>query len=282
MFVLLVIALAIYSATAAKIFDEDRVRPAISLKMIEEINQMKTTWHAAVPAKFANATVAHVKGMLGTILPHEEGYIAPTLEKTQFSIEDSAIPESFDVRDAWPACATIVGHARDQSDCGSCWAFSSTETFNDRYCIVHGDTKSIFAPEDTNDCCSGAACSFSMGCNGGQPSGAWNWFVKTGVSTGGEYSDIGKGTTCKPYSMPSCAHHVTPPPGMVGCDTLPSYKTPKCTSTCSETTYATPYASDKRKAKTSYETDIVESFLPELRAQCAQGGVRGLTVTKKG
>ncbi len=225
---------------------------------------MKTTWHAAVPTKFANATVAHVKQMLGTILPHEEGYMAPEVEKTEWKIKDSEIPDSFDVRTAWPSCATIVGTARDQSDCGSCWAFSSTETFNDRYCITKGDTTKIFSPEDTNDCCSGLTCSFSMGCNGGQPSGAWNWFVKNGVVTGGANADVGSGTTCKPYAFPTCAHHVAPPPGMVACDTLPEYKTPTCTSTCSETGYSVAYKNDKAFAKSSYSIKGVTNIQKEL------------------
>ena len=37
-----------------------------------------------------------------------------------------------------PQCADIIGHVRDQSSCGSCWAFGSTEAFNDRHCISTG------------------------------------------------------------------------------------------------------------------------------------------------
>lgn len=36
-----------------------------------------------------------------------------------------------------------------------------------------------------------------MGCNGGQPGSAWEWFTRTGVVSGGDYGDIGTGTTCK-------------------------------------------------------------------------------------
>ena len=104
----------------------------------------------------------------------------------------------------------------------------------------------------------------SNGCNGGQPSGAWNWFTKVGVSTGADYGDIGTGTTCKPYSMQSCAHHVDPPAGMVSCDDVEAYKTPKCTSTCSESTYGTPYAADKHKAASSYSIKGVENMQKEL------------------
>jgi hypothetical protein len=38
MFAILVIALAVYSATAAKVLDEDRLRPAITMDMVNEIN----------------------------------------------------------------------------------------------------------------------------------------------------------------------------------------------------------------------------------------------------
>lgn len=225
---------------------------------------MKTTWTAAVNPRFANATVAHVKKMLGTIMPGEPGYYEPEEEKRSFKFSASDIPKSFDARTAFSQCANIIGHVRDQSDCGSCWAFGSTEAFNDRYCIATGDNKTFFSAEDTNACCSGINCAFSMGCNGGQPSGAWKWFTKTGVSTGGDWEDNGKGTTCKPYSMQTCAHHVDPPAGMVACDTLPAYKTPKCTSSCYESAYKTAYAADKFKASSSYSVKGVENMQREL------------------
>lgn len=45
------------------------------------------------------------------------------------------LPESFDARENWKECAEVIGHVRDQSNCGSCWAFGATEAFNDRVCI---------------------------------------------------------------------------------------------------------------------------------------------------
>jgi len=82
---------------------------------------------------------------------------------------EGTIPESFDVRTNWPECAAITGHVRDQSSCGSCWAFGTTTAFNDRYCIKHGDAATLFSPEHTNSCCSGSNCGGSAGCQGGQP-----------------------------------------------------------------------------------------------------------------
>lgn len=225
---------------------------------------MKTTWKAAMPVKFTNATVAHVKALLGTTLSSEQGYIAPKDYKTTFKTADTDIPDSFDVRTAFPTCTSITGHVRDQSSCGSCWAQAATESFNDRYCIQTGDAKTLFGTEDTTACCDGFSCSFSKGCNGGQPSGAWNWFTKEGVSSGGDYEDIGSGSTCKPYSLQSCAHHTDPPPGVVSCDSLPEYSTPKCTSSCSESTYGTAYKSDKHFASSSYGIKGVTNIQKEL------------------
>lgn len=243
----------------------DHSTPAINTNMIEEINSLKTTWHATVPLRFANASVAEVKMQLGTIMPGEEGYMPPenTLEH---KLGAMAIPESFDVRTNWPQCSAITGRVRDQSNCGSCWTFGSTEAFNDRYCIAYNDAKTLFSAEDTNACCTGRECSFSMGCNGGQPSGAWNWFTKTGVSSGADWAEYEAkdGSSCKPYSMQSCAHHVTPPPGMVACDSVSSYSTPKCTSTCSDSNYAQAYSSDKHFAKSSYAVKGVEAMQTEL------------------
>mmetsp|Transcript_12437 Transcript_12437/g.31219 ORF Transcript_12437/g.31219 Transcript_12437/m.31219 type:complete len:351 (-) Transcript_12437:95-1147(-) len=252
MFKSAVVATVLLQASATKIESVDHNTLAINPQMVEAINNMKTTWKATVSTRFANATVADVKRMLGTVMPGEEGYYAPEEEKTVFATPNSAVPESFDVRTAWPECAAITGRVRDQSNCGSCWAFGSTEAFNDRSCIKTGDAVTVLSAEDTLACCSGLHCQFSMGCNGGQPAGAWKWFTKTGVSTGGDYADVGTGNSCKPYTLESCAHHVDPPAGMKSCTELPEYDTPKCTSTCSEAAYGTAYSKDKKFASSSY------------------------------
>mmetsp|Transcript_1199 Transcript_1199/g.1953 ORF Transcript_1199/g.1953 Transcript_1199/m.1953 type:complete len:349 (+) Transcript_1199:60-1106(+) len=242
----------------------DLSAPAVRPSMIEEINSMRTTWKAALPVRFQNATIGDVKKQLGTILPGEEGYLAPETVKTSFK-SSADIPTEFDVRTNWPECAAITGRVRDQSNCGSCWAFGSTEAYNDRYCIKTGDANTVFSAEDTLACCTGISCGFSMGCNGGQPSGAWRYFTTNGVPTGGDWEDVGTGTTCKPYRMQSCAHHVDPvPEGMVSCEDVESYSTPKCQDTCTEEAYGTAYSKDKHMASTHYSVKGVENMQREL------------------
>jgi len=253
----------IFVVFAALVAADDDSRPIFSAERVARINaDPHKTWTAGRNARFANATIADFKRLLGTIMPGEAGYTEPETEKTIFTVKD--IPESFDLREAHPECSNIIGMVRDQSNCGSCWAFGSSEAFNDRHCIATGDSKTVLSPEDTAACCTGLVCQFSMGCNGGQPAGAWNWFTKDGVSTGGNYEDVGTGTTCKPYSLQSCAHHSEPEEGQAACDDLPMYKTPKCTNTCSESGYGTPYPQDKLKAKSSYSVKGVENMQKEL------------------
>lgn len=194
--------------------------------------------------------------LMGTKMPGDAGYLA--LPPREDHIVGD-LPTNFDARTNWPQCNSVIGHVRDQSACGSCWAFGSTEALNDRLCIAHGFTD-LLSPTDTLACCTGVSCGFSMGCNGGQPSGAWNFFVKTGVVTGGDYGD---NASCEPYPFPSCAHHVDPTPEHPACPS-DDYKTPRCASECSVKTYATPYAKDKHFAKSSYSVKGEQNMMQEL------------------
>ncbi|KAJ1367913.1 hypothetical protein KIN20_028941 [Parelaphostrongylus tenuis] len=97
--------------------------------------------------------------------------------------DGSKIPDSFDARVQWPHCPSI-SYIRDQSQCGSCWAFASAEAMSDRVCIAsHGNKTVELSADDILSCC--YAC--GLGCYGGYPIYAWQYFVETGVVTGGLY-----------------------------------------------------------------------------------------------
>jgi cathepsin B len=78
----------------------------------------------------------------------------PLKVHTGFDVAD--IPASFDSRKQWPNCKSIQ-EIRDQSDCGSCWAFGAVEAGSDRICIETGKNVHLSA-EDLLSCCS--SCGF--------------------------------------------------------------------------------------------------------------------------
>lgn len=214
-----------------------------------EVNSVSSTWTAQAPSKFVDSD--DVKTYLGAYLPGDTKH--KKLPRKHV-LTSTSLPASFDSRSQWPDCGGISS-IRDQSACGSCWAFGSVDSFQDRACIATGkDVR--YSPEDT------AFCSYAGdGCQGGNT--AWEWFEHVGVVTGGKYDDIGKGDTCLPYSLASCAHHV---PATASYPTCPDadYSSPQCKQACSESSYGTSYAEDKVKASSSYSVEGVSQIQTEL------------------
>jgi len=186
---------------------------------IAHVNSLSSTWQAGVNEHFNGWTMEEVKHILGV----NRRLTKHVLPQQTYAIR--AIPDSFDSRQQWPKCSSI-GTIFDQGFCGSCWAFGAVESLNDRYCITNGGSSNpLHSFEDLVSCC-GFSC--GQGCNGGYPEAAWEWFVRTGVSS----------AKCYPYEIPGCNH----PCGK----TLP---TPKCHKTCNDSEV---YAKDRHYAKSAY------------------------------
>jgi cathepsin B len=216
-----------------------------------QVNSQQTTWVAQAPEKFSSTD--DVKTYLGAFLPGDAKH--KKLPVKQVLTADVAdIPESFDARTQWSNC-TVIKNIRDQSSCGSCWAFGSTDSFQDRACIATGKDVA-YSAEDTAFCSDAGD-----GCQGGNT--AWDWFTETGVVTGGDYTDKGTGETCLPYSLAPCAHHV---PATAKYPACPSgeYPSPRCSGKCSESGYSTSKADDKFKASDAYSVEGVANIQTEL------------------
>uniref|UniRef100_A0A8C7URQ8 Cathepsin B n=1 Tax=Oncorhynchus mykiss TaxID=8022 RepID=A0A8C7URQ8_ONCMY len=207
--------------------------PPLSHEMVNYINEANTTWKAG--HNFHNVDYSYVKKLCGTLLK------GPKLSTMVQYTGDMELPKNFDPRLQWPNCPTLK-EVRDQGSCGSCWAFGAAEAISDRVCIHSNAKVSVeISSEDLLSCCE----SCGMGCNGGYPSAAWDFWTKEGLVSGGLYdSHIG----CRPYSIPPCEHHVngTRPPckGEEG-------DTPQCTNQC-EPGYTPGYKQDKHFGKRSY------------------------------
>lgn len=226
--------------------------------LIHHINHvLKPSWVARPSRRFSTHSLTDAERLCGfKPLPREA---QPPVTVVRGGALEDPIPEYFDPREQWGYCADLIGHIRDQSNCGSCWAFASTGAFNDRLCVAtQGNFTDLLSVQETASCCGWSrGCLMCQGCNGGNPLVAWIYFRFQGLVTGGDYSDVGKGTSCYPYEIPPCH-------GGKNCSGVVS--TPKCqASTCTEKDYSTPWAKDIHKASSFYSVEAkVETIQRQL------------------
>lgn len=182
----------------------------------------------------------YVKSLLGTIKGNKK-----LAQKSDY--ESIHIPKNFDARKKWPKC-TSIKLIRDQSRCGSCWAFGAAESISDRICIAsRGQIMVNISALDIVTCCD--AC--GEGCYGGTPSMAWDYWVSDGIVSGGLYHGEG----CRPYTLPPCQPHTSP-----NCSYLP---TPSCQQKCQKG-YPKTYKQDKYFGKNVYSVKSVKHIQQEI------------------
>lgn len=98
-------------------------------KIADHINAQNTTWKAQLPSKFSKTlNLSEIKKYLGTKL--SGGPVLPDILEVHPNLDLVNVPASFDARTAWPKCSSIT-EIRDQSNCGSCWAFGAVESMSD-------------------------------------------------------------------------------------------------------------------------------------------------------
>jgi len=217
--------------------------------IVRSINmQPNRTWTAGFNSRFVGTSFDYVRSLCGS-LEDKTGSSLPVKDITPLG----AIPDAFDARTQWGSMCPSVSEIRDQSNCGSCWAFGAAEAATDRVCIqTNGSTIYELSSEDILACCN--TC--GSGCNGGYPSSAWTWMRTTGVVTGHNYHEY---DWCSSYALQNCDHHESGQ--YVPCSSLPAYPTPKCTKECDSqaVNYTTSYSSDKRHFQSEYSVPSVVS-----------------------
>lgn len=118
-----------------------------------------------------------------------------------FSSSATGAPASMDWRSK-----NAVTSVKDQGQCGSCWAFSSTGAMEGAWAISTGTLVDL-SEQELVDCATGRSYG-SHGCNGGQMEGAFKYIIDNGQCTDSSYpytSGLSKtSSTCQKCS--SLAH----------------------------------------------------------------------------
>jgi cathepsin B len=215
-------------------------RPIVSQEMVDHINSVQSSWTASLDqGGMERITKAQARAFVGAL---EGGPKLP--RKTYASSRIQNLPTNFDARQQWPQCDTIK-QVRDQSACGSCWAFAAVEAISDRYCIFLKKTNLTISSDNLLACCDG--CGY--GCGGGFPSAAWQYWVQTGIVT----------EQCQPYPFPSCDHHI---PGSKNPCPSTEYNTPNCNAnTCNN---GMTYSKDLHLGKNAYSLSGEQDILQEV------------------
>eukprot|EP01043_Picozoa_sp_COSAG02_P031504 COSAG02_NODE_2059_length_9974_cov_6.226532_13_plen_544_part_00 len=204
------------------------------------INEAADSWTAAASAVWEGMTADDASARLGLLTTathtlHSTSQLRPLSalhglplpSASQLAARDAAlaahggaIPASFDLRQRFPQCSSIVT-VRNQGNCGGCWAFAGAESLADRLCIA--DTARFgnlsLSPEYFMDCDSQNA-----GCGGGLIDDAWIFLEQHGLVS----------ESCDPFLY--CAHPASP-----SCETGPHPKRPvphklPCPTKCADGT----------------------------------------------
>jgi len=152
--------------------------------------------HQANPARtvelkmnqFGDLTNEEFKAMHNGYVPRQRSYIR---NRNLFrATENLTLPTSVD----WVQ-AGMVTAIKDQGQCGSCWAFSSTGSVEAAYAIENSATPISLSEEELVDC-SGAEG--NQGCEGGLMDQAFEFVITNkGLCTESDYPYTAKDGTCK-------------------------------------------------------------------------------------
>ena len=134
--------------------------------------------------KFADLTATEFKQ---TYAMCRNGDVHRSAEVAQEYIEVGNLPASVD----WRSKGAVTG-VKNQQQCGSCWAFSTTGVLESFHFINNG-TLSSFSEQQLVDCDTAE----DQGCDGGLPIDALTYTAKNGIELAKDYPYTGEDGKCK-------------------------------------------------------------------------------------
>jgi C1A family cysteine protease len=158
-----------------------------NLELIEAHNNGSSEWKMGVN-QFADLTSAEFKAYLG-LKPRDNSYI----RSQNVEVLPPAASNDID----WVSKGAVTP-VKDQQQCGSCWAFSTTGSVEGAVFLSNGQLTSV-SEQQLVDC---AGSSGNQGCNGGLMDDAFNWIISN-KGIGSEASYPYKAVDGRCQSVPS-------------------------------------------------------------------------------
>jgi len=169
-----------------------------NIQAIEEINMNREYTFKAGLTNFADMTHEDFQGkFLGYIPRADNKFLSPRSDIQQgvhpALSETSSLPTSVD----WNAAGAVTP-VRDQGECGSCWAFSTTGALEGARQIKTGILASL-SQQELVDCSGFEYPNYLHGCKGGDPVVAFEWISQHGLDSDESYGYVsanGVSTAC--------------------------------------------------------------------------------------
>jgi cathepsin L len=154
----------------------------------EDYQKGEQSWYASVN-HISDYTAAEFKTLrsASTYSPSTHPIVA--LQNT------GSNPDSIDWRDK-----NVVTPVKNQGGCGSCWAFSATETVESAYAIASGKLLTL-SPQTYVNCVKNPnKCGGTGGCEGATMELAFNLTAQTGIALESDLPYAGRDQTCRTYT----------------------------------------------------------------------------------
>jgi len=160
-----------------------------NLELVEQMNQIHSGSVFGV-TKFMDLTSEEFKAKyLKYIAPQTE--FSPAEHMFDFSTLPATAPATRD----WRNTTDVITPVKNQEQCGSCWAFSATESIESAW-VQAGKPQAILGPQQIVDC-----DQTDDGCGGGNTETAYEYVIKAGgQETEKNYPYTGQDGTCRFHS----------------------------------------------------------------------------------